>query len=886
MATTAPYKQYNRQQRRAVLETDYSKGMMSSNSLVDEGYVKSLVNFTFDKESGSLIPRPALKPYQLIMPDMSVESQTSEDSDWYADGVSIKDVKECVENGVTYYQIIVGLAKEDNRGYLAIVTTPKTDSLSEVRLSEDYTYGMRYGSGAVTVVDEDALYYSAQVPQIHDIILTEDRAKRMEFPVGSFAYGNSYYFFIVYEVEEGGETVTKKSMCRTIFDDSVRPPRYTYEVIEPKTLSVSEAVTYGYNMLLGQAAYTFINKHTAPIIQFEGILPYEVGSNHSKLLMTPKKNQPIDLVCYYDVEDNAVYDIVWETRETTSSDWTELKRDSSVIFDSQTELTFDNFRAQDKEIMVRVTAIDPDTDDVVKAMVVGFDFTASNYGAANTLEQKEYDLSTATGMESWNGRIVLWGLPVDPTILFISDYNEPAYFPYPNNIVVFDEPIIYAVEFMDSLCVFTTNKLYQVTLAEEGNSWKSTVLQSHLSINAWDKHLIQTVRNMLYFKSGNYYYMMVPKAQSQTGELTLAPITNPITSFFDNFSVNVEQILSETYDYGDMYELLSYYNFLDYEDIHNLYLYQFDNSDALLHFDVIYNTVDRTWRIWVYESAQILYPFRHNATELGLLATTSVITAKMLKQSMDHSARIIQIFSWDKMSMRGCYIPQGTELYYDSDQDAAQSDGETLVLPPAIATAEDDGTVVIDNPYADASGNMVYIIGIDGYYSGFSVGNISDTIRDVYNNSETYFTFRNYQFLDTGYRQDELQAMKRYREIQLLVDNLDESELQFGMEYMLDGVPNKIYYKYDVTQVIDEFNPEYGIVYIDSTPYLEADLSNLDRTNQWCIDQGLFPEVDFWKVRIAVSGKGTAPRLKLKSRNEKRFGILSINWISRIMNMR
>ena len=49
MARSAPYKQYTRGQRRAVLDTDFSKGMMTTNGLVAEGYVKTLTNFTFEK---------------------------------------------------------------------------------------------------------------------------------------------------------------------------------------------------------------------------------------------------------------------------------------------------------------------------------------------------------------------------------------------------------------------------------------------------------------------------------------------------------------------------------------------------------------------------------------------------------------------------------------------------------------------------------------------------------------------------------------------------------------------------------------------------------------------------------------------------------------------
>ncbi len=880
MAVTAPYKQYKRNQRRAVLETDYSKGMMSTNGLVADGYVKLLVNYAYEKDNGALTPRPGLRPYQIIMPDM--EYEITDDSMVLDHSLAIKDAKECVEDGKSYYQIVLGrlLDDETRSGELIFFTSEKTNDTSEVTVSDDCSYNIKY-SNSIYSSPINARFYSSDLPSIHDVSLVSDPMKRVEFPVGTFAFGNSFYFF----GEENGVT----SLYRTVFDRFAK--QYDYEVVTPKVPSVSEAVTYGYNMLLNTAAYTFSNKHGAPSIQFEGILPYEVevvNGQHqfTKLMMTPKKNQPIDLVCYYDVEDGRTYDIIWESRETTSSDWTQLKKEQ-VTFSGTTMLTLENFHAQNTEIMVRVSAYTVGADTIEKAMVVGFDFTVENYGAAGTLDQKIYDLSTATGMESWNGRVVLWGVPDDPTILFISDYNEPAYFPYPNNIVTFDEPIIYSVQFMDNLIVFTTDKIYQVTLADDGNSWNSTIIQSHLSINPWDKHLIQTVRNMLYFKSGNYYYMMVPKAQSLTGELTLAPITTPITSFFDNFSVNVQNILEEAYDYRGICELISYYNFLDYDDIHNIYLYTFDNTDALLYFDVIYNTVDRTWKIWIYESAHIIFPFKHNATETGLLATTSLINVQSIDDlSNIMSRRIVQLFTWDKLILRDSYLPNNTLLFYDESESSTAIEDTTVVVPSDIAYITEDNVVVFYEPYADAYDTTVVLLSMNSYYSGFKTQDINDALAEVFTNGSEYFTFRNFQFLDTGYRTDEIQAKKRYRELQLQINNLDRTNMQFGMEYILDGSPRRIFYKYDTAQVIDEMDPDYGVIYVESTPFLETELSSIDITNQWTIDQDLTPEVSLWKVRIAISGKGSAPRFKLLSRNEKRFELIGINWVSRIMNMR
>lgn len=886
MAGVVSYKQYNKRDRRAVLETDFSKGMMSTDGLIDEGYVRSLVNFTFEKETGSIIPRPGLGVSSLIF----LDSEDIEDNPFFSDDVSIKAAKECVENGVVYNQNILGKMDDDSttKGDIWLCTSLSEKDPTSITFSEECSDTVSF-SDTVEVPDKHkAYFFIAGDSSIHKVPLSDDILRRIETPIGSFAFGNSFYFF-------GEDSEGSPGLFHTVF----RNDHYVFEPVVPKDISVSEAVTYGYNMLL-EEPYTFINKHSSPQMQFEGILPYEVDSTHShtKLLMTPKQNQPIDLVCYYDAP-NKKYDIIWEWREVTASDWTEIQRET-ITFNTDTVLKVDYFQPPAKAIMIRISAypyeslegqgIEAVSDIIEKAMVVGFDFTVENYGTNTAVEQKNYDLTTATGMASWNGRVVVWGVLEDPTILFISDYNEPAYFPYPNNITVFDEPIIHAEEFMDSLVVFTTNKLYQVSLADDGNSWKITVLQSHLNIKPWDRHLIQTVRNMLYFKSGNYYYMMVPKAQSLTGELTLAPITTPITSFFDHFSVNVEEILRNTYGYLGEYELLTYYNYLDYDDVHNVYVYSFDDSTNVFHFDIIYSTVDRTWKIWIYESTNILFPYRHDATQMGNLATTSTINVLDVADDYSRSKkRVIQIFKWDKLSMTEYYLPTTVEVNYAPDEFFPTIDDSdySLVVHSANTSFDDVSfAAVVKYPTYYFEDTALYFQDPSSLFAGLNKRDIVLILKDVFVRFEYYYSFRNCQFVDTGYRNDELQYKKRYRELQLQVNNLDKQKLSFGMEFILDGAPRKLLYKYDTLQTIDEFNDDYGVVYVDTVPYLEVAPDEIDLSNQWTIDQGLNPEVSLWNVRISISGKGSAPRFKLYSRNNKRFELLGINWISKIMHMR
>lgn len=872
MATIASYKQRNRQDRRAVLESDLSKGMMSSDGPIDEGYLKSFVNCSYEKETSAITPRPGLRVSNIILPN----SATQPSPEYFNEDITIKDSKQCVENGETYHQIIIGKLDDEDptRGLIWVLTGNVSMEREPIEFEEDYTASVTFSDYLVSEESQVCYFYSVQSPSIHNIFLTSDVYRRIEFPVGSFAYGNHYYFV-------GEDSGGNKGLFRTFFNDSLNPARYDFEKVEPKELNVSEAVAYGYNMLLGDEAYVFNDEHSASVPQLNGILPYD--SDLLTIMMTPKQNQTVFFRCYYDVGTSQTYDVVWEWRETTSADWTQIQK-STEDFSSNPQLRC-QFQPPAKDIMIRAVLYEVGTDTVVKAIVVGFDFTASNYGTAKQLEQKVYDLTTATGMERWKGRLALWGIPEDPTILFLSDYEEPAYFPYPNNIITFDEPIIYAIEFLDSLVVFTVDKIYQVSLTDDGNSWKTTILQSHLSIDPWDKHLIQVVRNMLYFKSGNYYYMMVPKAQSLTGELTLAPITTPITSFFDRFSVNVEKLLEYTYGYTGNYDLITYYNFLDYEDVHNIYAYKFDDSYSIMHFDVIYNTVDRTWKIWIYESPNLMYPYKQEATRNGLLATTSLINYE--QEGVSNVGRIVQLFTWDKMLVRSCYIPSGYNVAYDPEGDSATYSGLQLSVSANVAHI-DNHTLIFDNPnVAYIETPTLYIREAADFIDGFNKRDLKYSIvEEVYKEQDKYYTFQNFQFIDTGYRDDEIHAKKRYREIQFLINNLDKKDMQFHMDYILDGAPRRIFYKYNVTQIIDEFDPEYGIVYIDSEPYMETELDKIDLTNQWTLDQGLIPEISLWKIRVAVSGKGYAPRLRLYSKNEKRFELLSINWISKIMHMR
>lgn len=236
-------------------------------------------------------------------------------------------------------------------------------------------------------------------------------------------------------------------------------------------------------------------------------------------------------------------------------------------------------------------------------------------------KRNNYTLASGKTLAFWKNRLWIGNVPEDPTMLFYSQTDMPEYFPYPSNTHIFTEPIIKLITMKDSLLVFTKSKLYSLSYTDE---LQLTIkcIQQNLYITEADAHLILTVKNMVFFKSGNYYYMVVPKVNSLTNELTIAPISKNITGFLDNFRNSVYTTLHQTYNITkeafQELRLINYYNFLDYEDIINVFKFttvpqEYEEESEKEYQDyyvlLLYNSVSRYWRLYT-----LCYPHMDNVT--------------------------------------------------------------------------------------------------------------------------------------------------------------------------------------------------------------------------------------------------------------------------------
>lgn len=824
------------------IEETFSKGMSYTTTPLAEGYNRVLVNLDMQDSGNSVTPRLGLRA-DAYMYNSSPRVGSDEDPELFeivaAHGFNDRNLLETIWYAGKYIDdiykddtrigkyVTTGLIYGDTFDYPGYGRQDHADAIQGRRPTHTAHFMINIGA---RIHDMDVLRELAiAVPGAS--VTPNTLGIRV---VGTWAYNNNYYFYddqgncCVYSYYP--ETVAAEDneiLVSAHYKNDPKLDEYT-----PKMLTAKEAVTYGYNMLLANP-YQFANTAGGNVLEFTGLLPYVNG----ELCMTPVQNQDIHFVATGILPLNKKYKFVAEWSSMNNTSWNTIKEwtvdtGTDVI---NTEIAFD-FTPPVSEAIIRISAY-PITGDVVSdisdsVLAVGFSFQKTGYNNTINSDKKHYSIHEASGICYWKNRIVAWGVPEDDTILFMSDVNDPTYFPYPNNIETFTSSIQYCTPFGDDLLVFTADALYIIVLADDGASWTCKCLQRNLCIAAWDIHLVQTVKNMLFFKSGNYYYMVVPKSSSLTGELTIADVSKPMRGFFDNFKTSVLEVLNNTYmpevDYTD-FGIAHYYNYLSKDSVHNVYMLVVpgihETHDTFVNLDVIYDTVNRTWRVYTYGSSARLVPHNTSSTQDTMFVSKLQIGAAQRYPGIQH-------LSWSV----------DREDVYLQHNDSRLADIEDLII-----VSEDQKQSIIGNR----------------------------------------------QLIDTGYREHASNFKKRYRELQFTINNMSLNALQFYVSFLIDGALRKSWYGYEIVQDTDPASPTYGVISVHRVLLPSASNTSVISVtpgttvlNNWVLDMSAFPDNGYWKCRVAVSGKGYVPRMLINSPNAKIFELLNISWVYRTLYSR
>lgn len=606
MAQSSNYKQYTRSTRILTEETGFAGGMLWTGNNIDETHLRAAVNFDYDDTTGYLKTRPGFTAYEHSPTDYDLEqlnvdltgysllnvynicpfdyadtdNETLMDAGWlylfakpekYTEGWRVE----------FYYDRVIGVFRDSNNawhvcdvtglryalGFFSIDTTLRNiDKKRLLTVYDNYLYGI--GSNAVSFANEDAWLHVYRLKNIApyryrlhsfepsgwgEAVLPSDQyCKRVGDTIIPLEEWEAWQPDVFYEREARNEPPETSVMDYEEF------PQYGLEAIpynkvadKFRSVTLTEACVTGFNAARGQHAFTYAGAHvdSAGDIAIQGVYLTDAKGN-PVISPTPGHKYKLNvLVDYQNDNGHLAMFALKDTSEMTAADaanvWThrDTQRCSGglctfdVIFNTKkTTLMFTYFGQNNPEPVVYSA----------DALAYFGPYTITASDNSQNLKIKHYDLNTVSGSCVWRNRMCLWGSDGNHNSLFLSDVDNFYYFPIPNNVAVFETNIISCIPYKDTLLVFTADKIYRMSENNDG-TFTQTVVQNDMPLSQEDAAQLTAIKNMILFKSGKYFYMIVPKSQSLTDELTIAPIYKNIAGFLNNLDKGVQDVLQLMY---------------------------------------------------------------------------------------------------------------------------------------------------------------------------------------------------------------------------------------------------------------------------------------------------------------------------------------------------
>jgi len=894
---TLSYRLRQRNQRTVTTPCTYQLGMFYTDFVVPDKYAKVLVNYDINDSSGALATRAGKLNETVLLKDVRTRSdeQGTIDIAEYgephltdflytskADNFNLQDVPE-VEG---FYDSIISFGKpmkmsdvipanvlSDNikdrtviaAAYLSVVTNNgvskqilgnhcwgaiQTNKEDWGLFTEAYAYPYNtpstlwnYALGAITAK-------TIHNARIFDCPVTKDIIK----PIYTVLNGEIYAFSIpaIEYLEEDGHVevhpnnVNKFELSKlfiTEYNPDLEQHKH-YNIrrrkIEPMKLSAFQASTGGFNLLLDEP-YKFKNQVGATDI--EGMLYYESSSPDAKPVSTNalKLGYSYFLRVYVDYNAGVNYEVKWEySKEGKEGTWEDL----SDGFENIGTITDDTIIGKDllmhdTYFYIKVTireANEPATERVTSFAYMTID------EEEKTLELKNWDLSSAQGMFTWRHLIGLWGVKDAEDTIFFSDVDNPAYFSY-YGIQTFDGKILNVIPMNDTLIVWTVDGCYAMTGGPTYSTMQTAQVLTNIHLTPLDAELCTVLKDQLFFQLDHAFYVLKPNANtSDATDLKNYLNSVAIADLLNNFKPRVLQILN------DMYAPIIT---KAHAPMHNI--------------------------------------GKHGIQDFEITGVYSQISNSVLY----YTCKIHPIFKYEQI-LNDMFI----HLLYDPATRTWRIHTEGLM----------DGGIEHASPlrHKDKNTNIVYTINPFKFNRQFIVAGIAinkfdkDHISDNFtldmkdedgNNIDTNINADNYQFLDTGHPAIDDRPVKRFRELQLVIQNKNLDTIRFFSEFLIDGHKTVDTTHYDVKHIIDPTDPAYGQIYVAPTMienlelYGDTHLEN-NTDDGWQLDLSQFPNLESVTIRFELFGKGRHARYKLISADLKRYELSSIVWVTRTMNAR
>lgn len=657
--------------------------------------------------------------------------------------------------------------------------------------------------------------------------------------------------------------------------------------VEPQTPAASEVINYGYNMLL-KHPYNLKSDHayTANTILLDGILVKDPKTLNTRLHARVGENLRFELL----YKTNKDYmdsvrgvRVRWELTDTTSSGNTTVLRNvwESEVYKANSDIYYEFqpsyktfsilckvYRETDVQLVLADTTL-PTLEDKYNGLSPVRSITLASYTLTDRTvnrqaELKEFDLTTATGMTPWLERFVLWGVEGAETNIFVSDAGTTNYFPYPNGYDEFPSKVVKCLPYGQQLLVVTETELYLCTMNNDGLTFTKQCIQTGLNIDPKEKDNIVTIHNMVSFFSNEKIYLIVPKRGSMSGELQLAPISNQINYLLKDLDNNILNIVQRMYGLEEH---------ILWQRVQELYNPTEAFESVQLH---------RINKYVYVEGAKICYTYVYD-----LLVHTPNNAYALIKDKL-----IVNLIYSTTTRVWSLNIHQGSEYQQVPFENGSSIERQSMLTLKRLKVSP---------------------LPLKEYLCLLVVNRNNNSVTDVIRgdtimatpeapSEDTRHVYKNYQFLDTGYRLNDASRKKRFREVQFNLNNIDGFDIPMGCAIFVDDNERKLMYNYSVniTQtsnngaeaVVTQSMDTHGLVRNTTLGARDDEIVHYNAEyvtgsdNMFVLDTTKFEHVSNYKVRIKTSGKGYAPRAQLLFKPLGYYELYYINWVYRSMSQR
>lgn len=863
MAKTQKYYRLGGRNSRYITKLNpLSSGMYLTDQVIPEGYAKYLINYDIDDTGSYIRPRYGRLKIQDINYNSAKLGPVSLTDYLYVYNNAkdtVEDTKDIVLSYGYYTELIKEFAIKDalykNPVYLGLVN--KTKDTNVYNIDEEGTRTVLIPGEITEQRDEEMwlLHYDTNADEFKVItnenvgFVTSRTLKNcyafgkafkedVGRPVGAIlnneliAFAGNPIYYTEYTNHPDLNTISNvntPALCKLKIYNTGTNYALSKEVLTPRQLNPLEAYMSGYN-ILADNPFRFENE-SGGALSILGITTY-TDNEYTKPVLKYNVGTPFNFEVYYQYPLNSKikYKIEHADASLNTLTWNTVKDFGDEITAGE-PIRYANYIPQYTFTLIRVTLRNGDDSASDYAMTIPVNCNTQD-NIMLDLDSLKYDFTTAKGMVSWQSCVGIYGLDNARNAIFFSDVEDPSYFPFPQNIMTFDNDILAVHNYLDYLLVVTVDSIWLVTPGTTISTSIQKKILANIYIPEIDAINLVVLKDQIFFKTDDQFYVLKPNNYSSDAtDLKNYTNSTALVNYMANFESETVHLLNEVYKElwqaktkelhkpikFNGFDVLDTHSVVRNEEVHYVYTIVPTLSDGetlgKLNLHLVYNTMTRSWRMY--------------------------------------------------------FVAIGDDkVFYNN----------------VLYKNKQSGAFYEFFPHIEGSNSVITI-------AKQTYDLVTDNITHA--DWELTKTYNNYNYIDTGNIAIDDTFTKRFREVQLNLSNMGKTSIDYYVDFKLDGKSIIDATNYMIEHVTDVNSPDYGTIFI--TPMEQDNLmlpgmttlaEDITEQDHWSLDISKFPKLDVATIRFNLQGRGRRGSLQLLNTSLKRYELSTINWVYRVMSAR